>query len=72
MNKNEVKSIAYQKRISMEAVSEIFENYDEISNNIADILENFNSDMLGKIWAVFCYGVSYEQERMHTKELMSM
>lgn len=72
MNKNEVKSIAYQKRLSTEAAFEIFENSSDIFSDITSILEDSDGDAVQKIWSVFLYGVAYEQERMHTKELMSI
>lgn len=72
MNKNEVKSSAYQKRLSTEAAFEIFENSSDIFSDITSILEDSDGDAVQKIWSVFLYGVAYEQERMHTKELMSI
>lgn len=64
MKKNEAKSIAYQKRISKEAASEILENSGDIFSNIICIIGDYDSDIAQKIWSVFCYGVAYEQERM--------
>lgn len=59
-----------QQRISNKATLEIFDNYEEISSNILEILEKFDGDMLEKIWFVFCYGVAYGQE-LSSKEISS-